>query len=104
MDLGTGTKQLGAKEHARRKEVRDSRLSRKIGSFRKYMRIGDGVVENGGLVPGRTWRGQAVRLKLRRQMAAAAGRKESVSLSLVMEVNKLEVEEERSTMAKLAWA
>lgn len=44
------------------------------------------------------------RLKLRRQMTAAAGKKESVSLSLILEVNNLEVEEELSTMAPLAWA
>ena len=37
------------------------------------------------------------RLKLRRHMAAA-GKKESASLLLFMEVNNLEVEEELSTM------
>ena len=37
-------------------------------------------------------------------MAAAAGEKESVSLSHFMEVNNLEVEEELSTMDTLAWA
>ena len=62
------------------------------------------------LVPARARGGQAVgmaltdRLKLRRQMAAAAGKKESVSLSLLMEVNILDVEEELSTTAPLAWA
>ena len=40
------------------------------------------------------------RLKLRRQMPAAAGKKESVSLFL-LEVNDLEVEEDLSTMATL---
>ena len=40
-----------------------------------------------------------------RQMAgAAAGKKESVSLSLFVEVSDLEVEGELSTMATLAWA
>ena len=62
------------------------------------------------MVPARAWRGQAVgiapteRLKLRKQIAAAAGKEESVSLSLFMEVNSLEVEEELLTMATLAWA
>ena len=62
-----------------------------------------------GLVPARAWGGQAVgiapteRLKLRRQVAAAAGKKESVSLSLFMNVNNFEVEEELSTVATLAW-
>ena len=37
-------------------------------------------------------------------MAAAAGKKESVSLSLFMEVYNLDVEEELSTIATLAWA
>ena len=62
------------------------------------------------MVPARAWRGQAVgvalteRLKLRRQMAAAADKKESVLLSLFFEVNDLEVEEELPTMATKAWA
>ena len=49
-----------------------------------------------GVVPARAWGGQAVgiapreRLKLRRQVAAAARKKESVSLSLFMEVENLD--------------
>ena len=43
-------------------------------------------------------------LKLRRQMAAAAGEKVPVSLSLSMEVNNLQVEEELPTMATCFWA
>ena len=39
------------------------------------------------------------RLKLRRQMAAAAGKKGTTSLSLFMEAYGLEVEEELSTLA-----
>ena len=39
-----------------------------------------------------------------RQMAVAAGKKGSVSLSLVFEVNDLEVEEELSTLATQALA
>ena len=41
----------------------------------------------------------AERLKLRRQMAAAAGTKSTTSLSLFMETFGLEVEDELSTMA-----
>ena len=41
--------------------------------------------------------------KLKQQMAAGAGKKESVSLSLFLEVNDLELEEEPSTMATLFW-
>ena len=44
------------------------------------------------------------RLKLRRQMAAAAGKKESTSLSLFLEVYGLDVEEELSTVVAQAWA
>ena len=39
------------------------------------------------------------RFKLRRQLAAAAGKKSTTSLSLVMEVFGLEVEDETSTIA-----
>ena len=55
------------------------------------MRIGVRRLLRIGLVPARVWRGQAVgispteRLTLRRQMAAAAGKKASVSLSLFVE-------------------
>ena len=45
-----------------------------------------------------------VRCKLRRQMAAAAGKEEPVPLSLLSEVNDLEVEEEFFTLATQAWA
>ena len=65
-----------------------------------------------GLVPARVCGRQAVgialteRLKLRRQMAVAAGKKDSVSLSLFVEVNGLDVEEDLSTVDALqcGWA
>ena len=44
------------------------------------------------------------RLTLRRQMAAAAGKKESTSLSLFLEVCGLDVEEELATVTTQAWA
>ena len=44
------------------------------------------------------------RLKLRRQMAAAAGKKSTTSLSVFMEAYGLEVEEEISTIATQYWA
>ena len=107
--LGVDLKQPGAKETARRKkcDVRFS-LTRKNEVFQKnYMRIGVVKLLRMGLVSEIVRRGQAVgiapteRLKLRRKMAAAACKKKSVSLSLFMEVNSLEVEEELSTMATL---
>ena len=44
-----------------------------------------------------------VRLKLRRQMAAAAGKKSTISFSLFMEAYRFEVEEELSTVAFQHW-
>ena len=44
------------------------------------------------------------RLKMRRQMAAAAGKKSATSLFLLMETHGLEVEEELSTMTTQYWA
>ena len=44
------------------------------------------------------------RLKLRRQMAAAAGKKSTTSLSLFTVAHGLEVDEERSTMDTQFWA
>ena len=46
----------------------------------------------------------ALQLKLRRQIAAAAGRKSTTSLPLFMEAFALEVEEELSTLATQYWA
>ena len=57
------------------------------------------------MVPARTWGVHAVetapteRLKLRRQMAAAAGKKSTTSMSLFMEACGLDVKEELSTLA-----
>ena len=87
-------KQRSWERRRRRKEssaMRDVRLSGKINRVcqKNYMMIGVRKLLRTGLVPATAWRGQAVgiapteRLKLRRQMAAAAaGKKESVSLSL----------------------
>ena len=86
-------------------------LLKKMMVFQKnYMRTGVRKSLWTGLVAATVWRGQAVgiapteRLNLREQMAAAAGKKESASLSLFMDVNILEVEQELSTMGTLAWA
>ena len=66
--------------------------------------------EGAGLVPARTWEVHAVemapseRYKLRRQMAAAAGKKSTTSLSLFMETCGPELEEELSSLATQHWA
>ena len=63
-----------------------------------------------GMVPARTWGAHAAgmapteRLKLRRQMAAAAGKKGTTPLSLFMAAFVLAAEEELSTMATQYWA
>ena len=102
VDLGTRVKRLGAKEEARRNKckVRFS-LPKKIKALVKsYMKVGVKKLLRAGVMPARTWRVHAVgmspteRENLRRQMAAAAGKKSTTSLSLFVETHGLEVEEE----------
>ena len=72
---------------------------------KNYMKVGVKKLPRAGMMPARTWRVHAVgmapteKLNLRRQMAAAAGKKSTTSLSLFMEAYCLEEEEELSTMA-----
>ena len=86
-------------------------LKKKNGPFRKnYMKASVKKLLRTGMMPARTLGAHAVgvfpteRLKLKRQMAAAAGKKSTTSLSLFMEAFGLEVEEELSTMAVQYWA
>ena len=111
VDLRTRVKKLGAKEKARKKKckVRFS-LIKKNNSFQKnYMKVEVKKLLRVGMMPARAWGVHAVemapteRLKLRRQMAAEAGKKSTTSLSLFMEAYGLEVEEELSTMATGRW-
>ena len=83
---------LVLKEKARRKKckVRFS-LSKKNKAFQKsYMKVGVKKLLRAGMMPARTWGVHAVgmspteRFKLRRQMAAAAGKKSTTSLSLFL--------------------
>ena len=105
VDLRRRVQLLGAKQTAKRKKckVRFS-LVKKNKAFRKnYMKVGVKKLLRAGMVPARTWRVHAVeiapteRLKWMRQMAAAAGKESTTSLSLFMEAYGLEVEEELST-------
>ena len=75
-------------------------ITKKNKVFQKNcMKVGVNRLLRAGMVPARTWRVHAVgvapteRFKLRRQMAAAAGKKCRTSLSLFMEAFGLEVEE-----------
>ena len=86
-------------------------IIKKNKAFQKNnMKVGFKKLLRAGMMPTRTWRTHAVgvspteRLKLRRQMAAAAGKKSTTSLSLFMETHGLEVEEELTTMAIQYWA
>ena len=86
-------------------------IIKKNKAFQKnYMKVGVKKLLRAGMMPARTWRAHAVgmsrteRFKLRTQMAAAAGKKSTTSLSLFMEVYGLEVEDEISTMATQYWA
>ena len=63
------------------------------------MKVGVKKLPRAGMMPARTWEAHAVGMKLRRQVAAAAGKKSTTSLSLFMEAYGLEVEEELSTLA-----
>ena len=83
VDLRTRVKNLGAKEKTRRKKcnVRFWLTKKNKALQKSYMKF-----------------------KLRRQMAAAASKKSTTSLSLFMEAFGLEVEEELSTMATQTWA
>ena len=111
-DSRTRVKTLGAKEKARRKQckVRFSLIEKNKAFQKNCMKVGAKKLLRAGMVPARTWRVQAVgiapteRLKMRRQMAAAAGKKSTTSLPLFMEAFGLEVEEELSTMTTQTWA
>ena len=97
-DLRTRVTSLGAKEKARRKKckVRFSIIKKNKAFQKNCMKV-------------ETWRAHAVgmspteRLKLRRQMAAAAGKTSTTPLSLFMEACGLEVKEEPSTLATKFW-
>ena len=73
---------------------------------KNFMKVGVKKLLRAGMMPGRTWGAHAVgmapteRLKLRRQMPAAAGKKSMT----FMKAYGLDVEEELSTMATQFWA
>ena len=102
VDLRAKVNNLGAKEKARRKKckVRFSLVKKNMAFQKKYMKVGVKKLLRAGMVPARTWGVHPTeRLKLRRQMAAAAGKKSTTSMSLFMEANGLGQEEELSTLA-----
>ena len=100
VDLRTRVKKSGAEEKAKRKKckVRFSLIKKNKAFHKNYMQVVVKKLLRAGVVPARTWGVHAVgiapteRLKLRRQMAAAAGKKSTTSLSLFLEAFGLEVE------------
>ena len=110
--LRTRIEKLGEKEKARRRKckVRISIIMKKKAFQKNYTNVGDEKLLRAGKMPARTWGAHAVgmsptkRLKLRREMAAAAGKKSTTSLSLFIEAPGLEVKDEISTMATQYWA
>ena len=106
VDLGTIEENLGAKAKSEQKEVQSEirSLFKKREAFRKNcVKVEAKKLLRAGMVPAKTWRVHAVgmaqteRLQLRRQVAAAAGKQSTTSLSLFMEASGLEVEEDLST-------
>ena len=84
VDLRRRVKRLRAKEKARRKKckVRFSIIKKNKAFQKNYTKVGVKKLLRVGMLPARTWRAHAVgmspteRKNLRRQMAAAAGKKE----------------------------
>ena len=100
----------GSERKSEREKVQSEILAhQEEKSFSKELGEGQEVVTS-GYDAARTWRVHAVwmapteRLTLRRQMAAAAGKKSTTSLSLFMEAFGIEVEEELSTIITQSWA
>ena len=93
VDFRTRVKNFGAKEKARRKKckLRFSLLKKNKAFQNSYMKVGVKKLLRSGMNPARTWGLHAVGmaptewLKSRRQMAAAAGKKCTTSLSHFME-------------------
>ena len=112
VDLRTRAKRLGAKEKARRKKckVRFTIIKKNKAFQKNYTKVCVKNLLRAGMMPAKTWGAHAVgmsptvRLKSRRQMAAAAGKKSTTSLSLFMEAYGIEVEEQLSTVATQYWA
>ena len=93
VDLRTRVKKFGSKKKARKRKckVRFSIIKKNEAFKKNYMKVCVCVfvkkLLRAGMMPARTWRVHAVgispteRLKLKRQMAAAAGKKSATSLS-----------------------
>ena len=103
-------KKLGMKEEARKKCKVGFSLSKKNKASQKNcMKLDVKKLLRAGMAQRRTWGAHAAGMtpgkikKLRRQMAAAAGKKCTTSLSLFMEAFCLELEEQLS-MATQTWA
>ena len=89
VDSRSRVKRIWSKRKRKLCKVRFSLINTNRVFQKNYMRRGVRKLLRTGLVPARAWRGQAAgapteRFKLRRQMAAAAGKKESVSAFFIL--------------------
>ena len=82
VDLRTRVKRLEGQRKSEEEEVQAEILKKNKAFQKNYMKVGVKKLLRAGMVPARTWRVHAVgiaptgRLKLRRKMAPAAGKKE----------------------------
>ena len=109
--LENKSKEVGSQRKSEKEEVQGEILAYQEECLPEEPHEGGGQeVVASGYGPARAWGVHAVgialaeRFKLRRQMAAAAGKNSTTSLSLFMEAFGLKVEEELSTVASQTWA
>ena len=109
VDLRTNTKHSGTKEKARRKvrceilaHQEKSNLPENFNEDWCEKAVGNGFGSRESVA--RTSRWHRAHRKAEVEEANGSSRKEGVSLSLFMDVNNVEVEEELSTMPTLSWA
>ena len=86
--MRTKSKEVGSERKNERKKckVRFSLINKNKVFQKSYIKVGERKLLRAGMVPARTWRvhgrdSPTERFKLRRQMAAAAGKKCTTSLS-----------------------
>ena len=103
--LGVDLRTRVSWEQKKKWKVRFPLIKKNKAFQRNHMKVDVKKLLRAGMMPARTWVAHAVGIaptesfKLRRRMAAAAGKNSTTSLSLFMEAYGLEVEQELSTLA-----
>ena len=111
VDSRTRVKRLGAEEKARRKKCKEMfSLTKKNKAFpNSYMKVGVKKLLRAGMMPARAWGIQAVgmspteRVNFRRQMEAAAGKKEYDLLVFVHGSTRSQIRGEASHHGTQCW-